>query len=349
VAVVVQGEHTGAQLVESQLVPPKDPLSLDAMSISDFRLAVDRSAIPPDHFKGAVILSLTANGGNTERLSIPVDINMRTGPALPLLFLLIGVLVGRLVKFMQERGGPQAKALRDLNRLHHEVSLAHMDDRQILQNQIEALQLQIYREQLDKVAESINEVRNRLTILQHVRRLEASLDGYGPAESVKAIKDDIKAVRVRMQQQRDVADLMKKINTAVDALKSKDTKEGEGLEGLAHRQPAIVVPLESFEIVPQDEPQERGPRYARTREFFAKLTSRSDAIRAEATLWLARPLLYLFLLTVMVVVGLNAFYVEKGATFGAHPIGDYLSLLLWGLSADIAGRTLSNIGAWKPS
>lgn len=353
VAVVVQGEHTGAQLTESNLDAREVSNSLVARRIGDFVVNVDRSAIPPDHFKGAVILSLKAKGGNTERLSIPVDINMRTGPLLPLLFLLIGVLVGRLVKFMQERGGPQAKALRDLNRLHHDVGIAHKDDRQLLQGQVAVLQLQIYREQLEKVADSIKAIRNRLTILRDVRRFEVYLDGCAPGSSVDAIKDHIQAVRVRIDQQSDVGDLMEKIKTAIVALAKEEERvavsKGVAAEGRADRRSPLGVPPESFETSPQDEPRERGAGHAGMRDFLAKLTSRSDAFRAEATLWLARPLLYLFLMTVMVVVGLNAFYVEKGATFGAHPIGDYLSLLLWGLSADIAGRTLSNVGAWKPS
>ncbi len=65
-------------------------------------------------------------------------------------------------------------------------------------------------------------------------------------------------------------------------------------------------------------------------------------MRAEATLWVVRPLLSLALLFGLSVVGIRALYVEKGATFGADP-ADYLGLVLWGLSADVASRSLSNL------
>jgi hypothetical protein len=66
-------------------------------------------------------------------------------------------------------------------------------------------------------------------------------------------------------------------------------------------------------------------------------------VRAEATLWVVRPLLSLALLFGLSVVGIRALYVEKGATFGADPFADYLGLVLWGLSADVASRSLSNL------
>ncbi|WP_265584446.1 MULTISPECIES: hypothetical protein [unclassified Coleofasciculus] len=33
----------------------------------------------------------------------------------------------------------------------------------------------------------------------------------------------------------------------------------------------------------------------------------------------------------------------RGTTFGSDPFADYLGLVLWGLSADVASRSLSNL------
>jgi hypothetical protein len=66
-------------------------------------------------------------------------------------------------------------------------------------------------------------------------------------------------------------------------------------------------------------------------------------IQAKGTLYVIRPLLYLVLVIFLAVVGLDTLYINSGATFGANPIGDYLGLVLWGLSADVAGRTLGNL------
>ena len=66
-------------------------------------------------------------------------------------------------------------------------------------------------------------------------------------------------------------------------------------------------------------------------------------MRAEATYWVVRPLLSLALLFGLSVVGIRALYVENGGTFGADPFSDYWGLVLWGLSADVASRSLSSL------
>ena len=50
----------------------------------------------------------------------------------------------------------------------------------------------------------------------------------------------------------------------------------------------------------------------------------------------------MFLLLVLLAVGFDSLYVTKSTTFGAHPFADYLSLILWELGSDVAGRTLAN-------
>ena len=69
----------------------------------------------------------------------------------------------------------------------------------------------------------------------------------------------------------------------------------------------------------------------------------SDLVRTEATYWFLRLMLYGGLLVRLTIVGLNTLYIEKGESFGARPLLDYLGLLLWGLSADVASRSLSSL------
>jgi len=39
-------------------------------------------------------------------------------------------------------------------------------------------------------------------------------------------------------------------------------------------------------------------------------------------------------------IGFEALYMNGSPTFGANPVTDYLTAIIWGLSADVAGRTL---------
>ena len=56
-----------------------------------------------------------------------------------------------------------------------------------------------------------------------------------------------------------------------------------------------------------------------------------------------RLLLKLALLAGLVWVGIETLYVNQGLFFGANPTTDYLGLVLWGLSADVASRSLSQL------
>ena len=74
-------------------------------------------------------------------------------------------------------------------------------------------------------------------------------------------------------------------------------------------------------------------------KFKQRLPDRS---RSEATFWLAKPILFLSLLIALSAVGLNSLYIDK-KTFGAQPLPDYLSLLLWGLSANVVSLSLTDL------
>jgi hypothetical protein len=58
-----------------------------------------------------------------------------------------------------------------------------------------------------------------------------------------------------------------------------------------------------------------------------------------------QPLLFLVLLALLMLVGLKYLYIDApgGATFGSSGAYDHLGLFLWGLSADVAQRTLQQL------
>jgi hypothetical protein len=69
--------------------------------------------------------------------------------------------------------------------------------------------------------------------------------------------------------------------------------------------------------------------------------------------WIARKLQWLVRFTTVLLlafVGFEAIYLNANAqTFGANPVTDYLSAILWGLSAEVAARTLLTLGRVAPA
>ena len=88
-------------------------------------------------------------------------------------------------------------------------------------------------------------------------------------------------------------------------------------------------------IAPPAKPHSRG------RQFLAQLSGISDDLRTEASLWLLRPLLWLVLLLGLIALGMKSLYVDN-SIFGASSF-DYISLVFWGLSSDVASRTLGSL------
>ena len=82
----------------------------------------------------------------------------------------------------------------------------------------------------------------------------------------------------------------------------------------------------------------RRPLQLRALQTFAG----SEKTGEDVTGAYMRPLLFGLLFIGLLIVGLYALYV-KNSTFGADIVYDYFSLLAWGLSADIAQRTLQNL------
>jgi hypothetical protein len=63
----------------------------------------------------------------------------------------------------------------------------------------------------------------------------------------------------------------------------------------------------------------------------------------EAGLGLGTHLLGLLVYLGLLVIGFQTLYVNQGATFGSNGIFDYVGLILWGLTADVASRGLGNL------
>jgi uncharacterized protein with FMN-binding domain len=266
--------------------------------------------------------------------------------------LIWGILLGRLLKYMQERGEPQAKVLQELNELEYEIRSLDPKDQTILAKAIAQARRSTYREQFDAAQADIKMIRDRLDVLTKLRTLENTLEQRVEPIADETVNQAIETVqsarnaiiegadnntRAGIQQVQQLLNLAGGMNTAgvgrgnqstptqssiqsvtdsLDALKEKDA------ETIATNQLSWIHWLQRSLLV---------------------ISRVSDRARAEATFWVVRPLLALVLLGGLSAMGLGSLYIEKGTTFGARPFSDYLGLILWGLSADVASRSLSNL------
>ena len=129
VEVLLKGEQTGYQLKSNQIQVPNIPQTLKADQIVKLPLGWDSKKIPSDRYTGAAYISLE---DAKERLIIPINLTMRIAPLFPLFVLILGIVCGRLIKYMQEKGIPQAETLGKVKELEKQVTQANQEDRKTL-------------------------------------------------------------------------------------------------------------------------------------------------------------------------------------------------------------------------
>lgn len=337
-AVIVEGTLTNYQLPSQAIAIAPNSNTLPANQIGRLLLKLDRSIIPPDQYEGAAYLTLS---NQPNRLTLPINLSVRTGPIAPLFVLFLGILLGRLLKYMETRGEAQIKALRDLNRLRADLRSTNSEDQAALTPAINRVRTLIDREQLDDANTAITIIRNRLDTLNKTRQIEAGLD-LPEEETAEAIAL-LQKTRRYLAQEEDAKskETLEKVSQLVDSFSPRGVAESDLSETIRGAESNLQDNLEKPTIVV--------PKSSRFQDTLLLLSGVSERVRTEAVYWVVRPVLSLTLLIGLSIAGLNTLYVENGTTFGARPLPDYLGLILWGLSADVASRSLSSFPGSKQS
>ncbi|AOY82942.1 hypothetical protein BJP36_26540 [Moorena producens JHB] len=353
--VVLEGKQTGYQITETEVIPPKSPETLAANQIVRLPLQWERRQIPPDRYRGAVYLTLEGKEG---RLAIPVNLSMRSGPLIPLLLLLVGIILGRLFKYMQEKGIPQADALGEVNRLEGKITEADPEDEKILTPMVKEVRKSVYQMNLDGVKADVNAIADRFNCLSRLRTMEQKLQPKKQHPKVggeNGILHKIAKARTLLSLPTDAqGEELEQVKALLAEIQSEVVQLGSSMMGRDNQPDAAL--METAEEAEKaaaavghavEAEMRRGPALpmwvVRLKRSLIVLSGVSSQVRAEATYWVVRPLLSLALLFGLSVVGIRALYVENGGTFGADPFADYWELVLWGLSADVASRSLSSL------
>ena len=344
--VAVVGQKTGYQLTTQEITLPPSGTTLPAGEINEINIAILRGKIPPDHYTGSLYLTLD---GVNERVRIPVDLNVRSGPGIPILLLLLGIVLGRLFKFMQDKGEPQANALQKVNEVAQLIDGAAPQDQKALKAMLDPIRKEVYRMKLEQIEAELKVIESRIEALHSLHEMEASLQDKAQNPAIKSILDLIKEacnlfyIKSDKLAQDKLSEAQTKLEKViVSSQMGPDSKPDAGITKAGENLSKAIDSSDNIQRLPASMPP--SDWLSQLKDFFIRLSGLSSEIRAEATLWFVRPLLYFVLLVGLVIVGLGSFYVDNGATFGSSPFSDYVGIVMWGLSADVASRTLGNLG-----
>jgi hypothetical protein len=341
--VYADGSSSNAQLSdqESRKVFTLDiRKSLSPNEITILPITINHSLMYPDQYNGSVILIIK---DRKDRLSFPINLSVRSGPLLPLFILFLGVVLGRLLKYMQERGEPQAKVLEEVYRLQADIAGAKLEDRdkQLLIDMSKDAQALVVREKLDIAPAQIQTIRDRLDILVKLQSLEEQLVSQATTfpTDIDTFTVDIRKARLYIAQKEDLKakEILEKIYTNMNEVGGKAAGEDPGIRGM--KQALVDAASATSRIGTASSVTTLKKSISGFKMFMITLSGVSDQVRAEATFWIVRPILSVVILVGLSFVGMGSLYVEK-PTFGANPFADYLGLIIWGMSADFASRKL---------
>ncbi len=339
--VFLKGELTGYQLSSKQIKVPNIP-QIKADQIVKLPLTWDSQEIPSDRYTGAVYIS---SEGARERLIIPLNLTVRIAPLIPLFVLFLGIILGRLIKYMQEKGIPQAETLGKVKELENIVTQADPEDQKILIPMLSKAEQLVQQMKLEAATAEVEKITACLECLRSLRTIEKKLEPFKTHPDVKGdngILQKIKDIRMQitLYQDEQVKTSLEKLQQDVAKLKFPSfigDKSPIDLSEVVNSVKAAVVAVGVAQRV--QKPVDKWVSWSQKSLFFLS----GSKFRTQVTYWFARPLFSLTLLLGLSVVGMRSLYVQKGSTFGADPFSDYLGLLVWGLSADVASRSLSNL------
>ena len=332
-AVNAIGDVTHSSL--EKVLTVQSPVQVPVEPVFTLPIKFSNSNLLPDHYTGDVQLKMATE---TPPLKIPIEVNVRKGPFWPFITLLAGILFGRLLKYMKDKGTPQSDLLLNLYHLESRIKVSSPDDWPLLQPMLESVKALIYEMQLDKAKKEMTDIENRETHLNTLRRLESMLQPRASEAGVSSILSDIRKTRdfIKNKQDQQASALVAQIQTAVQNLPPPPPAIA-AVHAKALKQQANKAVVDATRTV--EGTAETPPTLVR---FLTRITGIDEGLRAEFTLRVLRPILYVVLIGFLIIVGAQQLYL-KNPTFGSDLFSDYFGLLVWAMSSDVASRTLASL------
>lgn len=341
----LRGEKTG-RLVTEQDVPINVPNQmLGAGQSTPVEISFpDRNKLPPDRYVGSMRFDLK---GTDIQPAVNFTLDVRDGPWWALVALVIGVVAGRLIKNMNS---PEALLQLKLMPRYYELHNRIKDLNDDKARKSLFLELADIKRRIDAARET------EAVLTQDLEKLDSRINLFNRLDQLQGeiVSRTVDPVR---------AELLGKIEIAREALRLPDVERSLIIIK------EITARLQQIEITAPDDDSKNSMRNLTALALEVSDESASAAVvhrlakpsepgagarvlatlagvnfmSAEARYWFWRPLFYLLLLVLLVLLGLKTLYLDSGSTFGSEGIYDYFGLFMWGLSADVVQRTLQTL------
>jgi hypothetical protein len=272
---------------------------------------------------------------------VNLDLSVRDPPLVAVLVVLFGIAMGRIARDLASPAAQLQLAL--MPRLYQLGRQAHgirdIATRDRIQLDLNAVEERIAQatETREAIEKTLEEIHQRILAVLGSQLAEDLIVQPDHAPSAAAVQEEIIQVR-----QGALAGDQVQTSTSFHKMRKALLAAGGPAAALASQLPMIPEPATA--------PAAAG-RQGRTkgdvlRDWLAgplAFLSGFNTKSANVRFWLFQPLVYIALLAALVLLGLQTLYINAGATFGVNGVFDYFGLFMWGVSSDIAQRSLQQL------
>lgn len=319
-------------------------------------LTVSRNQVAPDHYTGSAYV--TVKDGSSF-LTVPVDVSVRSGPIWAILALVFGIVIGRLATQMSTKGNQQVSELWQLYGLRGAARRRLSDpvDRAALNDLFNAAAASIYAFDFANAKTQLSQISGAIDLLANAHEAAVTLNALpSPPANVAGLVDTLRhqirsgEYELAKASLASLQALLPQVHTAAEqaapdaapAIAQAVASAGAHLETIQLSLDRLTNIGAAVGDVLSWQKRWLGTTGRALRRFVYWLAGIEPGVAADARL-VIRPLLTLVLIFLLVGLGLKTLYTSN-ATFGSGGFVDYFALIIWGLSADIASRTLTNLG-----
>jgi hypothetical protein len=354
---VMFGDRTGETVTPGNVgIAPG--IVLPAHEVSSVPVIIRPNSLPADHYQGTLRFNVE---GAADPVTIDSSLDVLHGAWWALVTILFGILVGRFARDMET---PVAKKQVSLLPPWYDLkdkmgAVTNPEAHQFL-----ARKLQLARQKIesgtdtqDVAANYLNNLRTQYEFLLELQNFEEKLPVRPDAVRTRAqehlvaarsalLRDDESS---RTEAEKELQNAKDVIAAASKAVSGKDLMMGSTGDAVAqalhrfadsltgHSSPFVSKSAEQLQAAEKRQS-------SRMRSLLAQLSG-LQTVNAVTRYWFIRPVLSIVLLVLLLLIGLETLYVHSGGAFGAAGVYDYLPLFLWGITADVAQRTLFDLPA----
>jgi hypothetical protein len=317
----------GDSTLDEQQVKIDVSQAIPAGEVRALKVCIPSDKVVAGHYDGFAQVGFQSG----DVISLPVTLDVRAAPLLAILLLVLGIVFGRVLQAVnsptaqaQQRLIANIAALRSAAASIHDPNVALLLEKKMADAR-QAIATMNAGE--PAITQQIQDIGTAITIESNLEWIEANLQQIAaPAQA--AVQADVDTSRTALLS---------------DDLAGADTarKKAQG-DLLTHLSAAGPLPgkmsaqsMQFNAILPA----------APTRRLYARVASLVAGTPAHLPVGkhaFFKDLMFIALLAGLVIVGLYTFYI-KNAIFGANFLFDYFGIAVWGLSADVAQRTLQGL------